>query len=611
MADEGLEEQGTGLRDVFKMLAKLPQERLLSLTFQLGVSPQENIIHALCLIILQRGEQAMNKLQTLTDSHLAKHLVENWQISGGKVEEFGLKCGYFHEFAGESLAELARLFRVLYELRLCDPILRNLAYKRALSSDKQKMSNCNNMEYDQLREEAKLICGPQFEEWMCSPGSLQSVSDNDPHSGLGDRSSTLKRNLSATKSESTDNLPSSLQTNSSVPSYPTHLEISFPPTVSYQGDKVTPEPSDNSNPSSGLCFAREDEAKNASRRYDSFKEPQTEYSECPASKTERDSKVDTRAFAASDCSWLGDHTSQNETPKQTNTIPTTKAQLAGNTTANMLPPKMDIPKEVHNSNGDEEDEEASFYSFVILHAPQDVDMAESMKERLESIVGSEGAIFSEDFAIPGKSTLRCVEDAINNSAFTILLLTRNFNTRMLEMKTDSALINSLNNPHKCYTVIPLLPRENCMPRQSMPMVLQTLVAVEENKNFDRRIQKALSPSQIKRLKRIWDDEQKIKAQTKRQERLRLANQHQRLLIDEGKRAQILEQERLRLTMEERFHLRGPMDHQRIPGPDGGDGKAWWPPQPNIHIENAQYIMIGNDSQMSVDLGGVKGKDVQK
>ncbi|CAM9140286.1 unnamed protein product, partial [Lampetra planeri] len=87
---------------------------------------------------------------------------------------------------------------------------------------------------------------------------------------------------------------------------------------------------------------------------------------------------------------------------------------------------------------------------------------------------SDSATFAEDFAIPGKSTLRCVEDAINNSAFTLLLLTKNFNTRMLELETDSALINSINKQHKNNSVIPILPLENSMPRGCMPIVLQTL-----------------------------------------------------------------------------------------------------------------------------------------
>lgn len=609
MAAVGHEEQGTGLRDVFNILAKAPQERLLSLTFQLGVSPQDNVIQALCLIILQRGEQAMNKLQTLKDSCLAKHLVENWGTSGGKVEDFGLKCGHFHEFTGESLVELARIFRVLSEQRLCDPLLRNLAYQRALSSHNKKTSNCKQMKYDQLREEAKLICGPHLAEWTCFSGNLQSESDNDPSSGLGEGNTTLKLDLSQNKSENTHSLPSSLQTNSSALSYPTHLEISVPPTALFQGDKITPKPSDNTNPSFGFSLGSNNEAKNATSQSILYKKAQPEYNEPSLSKAERVSKTDIQACASFKCSKLDSHAGQNEIPKQT-TTPTTHPKMTVPTTANIFPPMMNIPKEIHDSKDADDDEDVIFYSFVILHAPEDVDMAESMKEKLESVIGSEGAIFSEDFAIPGKSTLRCVEDAINNSAFTILLLTCNFNTRMLEMKTESALINSINNPHKRDTVIPLLPRENRMPRQGIPKVLQTLVTVEENKAFDKKMQKALTPRKIKDMKIIWAEEQKLKAQIKRQERLKLANKQSEQLIREYKEAQILEQERLRLIMEQKLSFRGPVDPSVpvLPEQDGGDNIVWRSSQPNIHIEHAQYIMIGNDSQMSVQLGSTTEKE---
>lgn len=248
---------------------------------------------------------------------------------------------------------------------------------------------------------------------------------------------------------------------------------------------------------------------------------------------------------------------------------------------------------MHESNSPEEEDEAIFYAFVILHAPEDADVAESMRERLETVIGSHGATFSEDFATPGKSTLRCVEDAINNTAFTLLLLTRNFNTRMLELKTNSALINSINKKHKYNTVIPLLPRENCMPRQSIPIVLQTIVPLEENRSFERKIQKSLSPARIKKQKKIWSDEQTVKMAIERQERLKQLNQHQKQLIKECASAQFLAQKL----------LLGPTVP---PEQDGGDGRACWPR--NIHIENAKYIMIGNDSQMTVDLGGGANKD---
>ncbi|GLD58576.1 TIR domain-containing adapter molecule 1-like protein [Lates japonicus] len=447
MSHEGEENQGTGLRDVFEILVKEPKERLQSLTILLGESPEDNIIHALCLIILQREAQALNKLQTLKDNYLANHVAERWQMSGGKLEDFRVRCGQSQEFTGESLAALARIFKVLTERRLCEPHLRNLAYQRALSTDFQKTSNCEDLEYDQLREEAKVVCGPQVEEWFCSP---------DLKSGSYHLNSSME-NIHLTfkitdDSQRADNLPSPLQASSSMPSYPTHLEISIPPTVSYQGDKVTPETSDKAK--SGQSQRSE--------------EPQPKSNEPALPEAKKDSKMECRTL--------------DETPKQT-TKPSTE-------------PKFALPTAAMASkvSGAEEEEEEIFYAFVILHAPEDGDMAERIKEKLESVACCDGATFADDFAIPGKSTLKSVEDAINNSAFTLLLLTCNFSTRMEEVETDSALINSINKKYKHNTVVPLLPRENCMPKQDIPMILRTINPLEENKHFDKKAKQLYEPS---------------------------------------------------------------------------------------------------------------------
>ncbi|KAM7379244.1 hypothetical protein PAMP_004809 [Pampus punctatissimus] len=566
MSHEGQENQGTGLKNVYDILVKAPLERVLSLTFQLGESAEDNIIHALCLIILQREEQALNKLQMLTDNYLANHLAEMWKMSGGKLEDFAVHCGNSHEFTGESLAALARIFKVLSEQRLCDKLLRNLAYERALSTDSQKTSNCEHLGYDQLREEAKVVCGPQFAKWMCSFRDLTLDSSHDPHSGPDEVNTTLKVTQSQDQSE--NGLPSPLQVSSSQPSYPSHLEISIPTTATFQGDKITPETP--GGPTQSIAIPVVNEVKTA---------PEEDNLKSKKPPLFKDTKMDA-AFAA-ECS-------KKETPNQT-----TETKFALPTATSIFPPKMTVPNKMHEIKGaEEEEEELVFYAFVILHAQEDAEVAESLKEKLETIIGSDGATFSEDFAIPGKSTLRCIEDAIHNSAFTLPLLTHNF-SRLLEMKTDSALINSINNKPKHNTVIPLLPLENRMPKQSMPIVLQTLVPLDESKNFKKKTQKALSPAKIKEQRRIWMEEQSVKKQIERQETLKRLNEHHKKLIQECKTAQVLEQETLSLLMARTHNILSP---------------STWQQQPNIQITNAKYIMIGNDSQMTVDFGGGSEKD---
>ncbi|XP_018532364.1 TIR domain-containing adapter molecule 1 [Lates calcarifer] len=573
MSQEGEENQGTGLRDVFEILVKEPKERLQSLTILLGESPEDNIIHALCLIILQREVQALNKLQTLKDNYLANHVAERWQMSGGKLEDFRVRCGQSQEFTGESLAALARIFKVLTERRLCEPHLRNLAYQRALSTDSQKTSNCEDLEYDQLREEAKVVCGPQVEEWFSSPVDLKSGSYHDLNSSMEDIRLTFRI---TDESERGNNLPSPLQASSSMPSYPTHLEISIPPTVSYQGDKVTPETSDKSK--SGQSQRSE--------------EPQPKSNEPALPEAKKDSKTECRTL--------------EETPNQT-TKPFTEPKFALPTAT--MASKVSVPKEMHESKGAEEEEEEIFYAFVILHAPEDGDMAERIKERLESVTCCDGATFADDFAIPGKSTLKSVEDAINNSAFTLLLLTCNFNTRMEEVEADSALINSINKKYKHNTVVPLLPRENCMPKQNIPMILRTINPLEENKHFDKKAKQVLSPANIKRQKRFWTEGQRVKRQIETQDELKQLNQNQKLLIQETKLVQSLVRETQSLLLAQKCLL-GP---SVPPGQDGGEGGAGWQQQqqPNINIAHAKYIMIGSGSQMTVDHSGGPDKDEEQ
>lgn len=582
MSHQGQDNPETGLRDVFDILAKAPTERLQSLTVQLGESPEENIIHALCLVLLQREVQALNKLQMQRENRLANHLAEKLQMGGGNSEEFRDHCGDLQELTGETLATLARIFKVLFEQRLCDPLLRNLAYQRALSTYGQKTSNCENLKFDQLREEAKDVCGPQLAEWM-------STFYHDPPRSLDEKNTTL--NVTLLCDERAHSLPTPLQACSLEPSYPTHLEISIPPTIPFQEDKRIPETSDESKLNTPILLFGGCEAKNASEQSQTFEEPRSKSNESTLIEAKKDSMM--AAGFATEHKRLNSHT-------ETNTKPSSDINLSLPAAANISLPKTPVSHEMHDSEGAEAEEEATFYAFVILHAPQDASMAENMKEKLEAVVGSEGATFSDAFAIPGKSTLTCVEDAVNNSAFTFLLLTCNFNTRMLEMKTNSALINSINKEHKYNTVIPLLPRENCLPRQNIPLVLSTIVPLEETKSFEKKIQKALTPAKLKRLKNIWTAEQRVKIEIERQKRLKQLNQNEKQLIQEHKAVQLLEEENRR--------LRNLLDHGKQ---HGGDGQARWQQPPNIHIENAQYIMIGNDSQMTVDTSGGADKNDNK
>ncbi|XP_053739296.1 TIR domain-containing adapter molecule 1 [Synchiropus splendidus] len=529
MSQEEEENLGTGLRDVYDILDGTALDRVTSLTFQMGESPAEIIIHAFCLIILRRQEQALNKLQMLGDSYHVKHLAEILEKSEGELADFRVSL----DVTGESPRALARIFRVLSEQGLCEPVRRNLAYKRAVSTDNQIWED---QEYNQLKEEARDVCGPEFAAWMSSLKSFP-----DPSGSVVER--TLKVYGDSTRQIEDLALPCPLQASCSEPSYPTHLEISATPTAILKEDGISPEQSP------ALPLARNDPEQSPAKL---LRQPE------PPSGTGE--------------SVLSENKKLDELPCKpgpaTDTSPPPEANI-------ILPKTLLQP---NTGSLTEEEEEVMFYPFVILHAPEDTEAAEAIKEKMETVIGADGATFSEDFAIPGRSTLRCIEDAINNSAFTVLLLTRNFNTRMLEVKTESALINSLHNKHKYNTVIPLVPSENRLPKDQMPLVLKTLVPLEESKSFEKKLRKVFSPAKLKAQKRLWVEQQ----------RTLLRHNQQRHLLQASKATQ---------SQEHAF------SHCDFAG-----ALPMWQQKPNIHIENAKYIMIGNDSRMTVDHGCSLEKD---
>ncbi|RVE61834.1 hypothetical protein OJAV_G00174280 [Oryzias javanicus] len=546
MSHEQEGSQGTGLGDIFTILSQAPSERLLSLTLQLGASPEDLIVQALCLIILKREVHALDKLRTLADNPLAEHLAGN--LYPGRSEDFSVHCGQFQASTRESLSALARIFKVLSQQRLCDQTRRDLAYERALSSD----GPSNNL--DEFREEAKFVCGPKVLEGMFSSRNPKLELMHDFKGCLNVSDSTPKISPSA----SVNSAPSPLQESLSEPSYPSTLEISSPVTVSFKGDKVSQETVENSEVKPATLVACESETKMAPGQPllsllqptgSTLSDPERSHPTLPIGSLER----------------------HPDTPRS-HTNPPSSTNICGS--------RCPIQKKIHDSKGsdEEEEEEETFYAFVILHAPEDEDVAESIKDKIEKVISSKGATFSEEFAIPGKCPLRCVEDAINNSAFTFLLLTCNFNSNLLEMKANIALMNAIKKNHKFNTVIPLLPRENCMPEHRRPMALSGLVSLVENKNFEKKLQKSLSQARIQSHKRKWKEEQA----------LRLTERLSQLQLEEKQRLRT----GLSLNQEE----------------SGEDGRTWQQKHPSIHIENANYIVIGNDSKMVLGSAGSADKE---
>ncbi|NWH80614.1 TCAM1 protein, partial [Piaya cayana] len=175
------------------------------------------------------------------------------------------------------------------------------------------------------------------------------------------------------------------------------------------------------------------------------------------------------------------------------------------------PPTLQTPQPVPTSELD--GGESKFFTFVILHASKDEDVAQRVKDLLENMGVPNGATLCEDFFIAGRSRMTCFQDAMENSAFIILLLTKNFPCKLCMFQTNTALMESILNPSKHDSVIPFLPKENPLERSQIPSTLGGLMPLDETSpGFSKTVQNTFTPRRINERKALWDVAQKEKLQ---------------------------------------------------------------------------------------------------
>ncbi|XP_073409112.1 TIR domain-containing adapter molecule 2 [Dendrobates tinctorius] len=148
-----------------------------------------------------------------------------------------------------------------------------------------------------------------------------------------------------------------------------------------------------------------------------------------------------------------------------------------------------------------------FYKFVILHAETDESEAIRLKNILQDKYNIRpGIIFSEMPA--GQQILTNLDNAVNGSAWTILLLTVNFlRETWCEFQSHATLINSIHMHHKYNSVIPVRPRDNYLPREKTPFALKLINALEEgNPEFPKQVEKTFRDSLYKKQYDIWKAE---------------------------------------------------------------------------------------------------------
>ncbi|XP_065514893.1 TIR domain-containing adapter molecule 1 [Lathamus discolor] len=169
-------------------------------------------------------------------------------------------------------------------------------------------------------------------------------------------------------------------------------------------------------------------------------------------------------------------------------------------------------------------EGGKFFTFVVLHASEDELVAHRVKDLLESMGVPNGATLCENFAVAGRSHMTCFQDAMENSAFIILLLTKNFPCDLCVFQTNTVLMESIMNPSKRDSVIPFIPQENPLEWGQIPAVLAGLTPLDEKSpGFSRTVQNTFTTSRINEKKDSWDLLQRKKLQVQEERYRTLLN----------------------------------------------------------------------------------------
>ncbi|XP_043915043.1 TIR domain-containing adapter molecule 2 [Protopterus annectens] len=146
----------------------------------------------------------------------------------------------------------------------------------------------------------------------------------------------------------------------------------------------------------------------------------------------------------------------------------------------------------------------TFYKFVILHAESDVEEAVRVRNLLEIKFNLKPGIVLAELP-SGRHLFDNLSDALNGSAWTVILLTTNFLKETLcEYQSYITLIDSITNQHKSYSVIPIRPSRNPLPRERTPFALQVINALEERSPaFDKQVKKTFQESFYIKQKELW------------------------------------------------------------------------------------------------------------
>ncbi|XP_036739881.2 TIR domain-containing adapter molecule 1 [Manis pentadactyla] len=546
---------GPSLSGAFDILAAAGQDKLVYLKHKLkALRPGcrgADLLHAMVLLSLGQETEARISLEALKGDAAARFVACQWA---------GMDSTEAPEGPPDLSWAVARVYHLLTEEKLCPAPLRDVAYQAALRA----FSSRDDHRLRELQEEAQARCGwsitadpgsfrPLRSDSGCLPPSLASPSGTrsvprpiEPLSGWSrgcplrstGSPASLDSNLEISQSPTMPLLsrlrgshgPSRLCDNPParpVPQ-PAHMgfqepeEMSWPPS----GDATSPPLEETASPSMltsppapSLPEVAPDASPTAGPYPSEGLDINTQHPvECP------DVPAAAQALPLPSRNTCSD---EDQTPLQPPTedpaspmaqpCPATPAaQKACPPCPSPLTPPLGHPA----SSAPEppslqlESGEQRFYNFVILHARADEHIALRVRERLEALGVPDGATFCEDFQVPGRGELRCLQDAIDHSAFTILLLTASFDCRLSLHQVSQSLMSSLTRQGGQDCVVPFLPLESSLAQLSpdTSSLLTGLVWLDEHsKVFARKVANTFKPQRLRALKATWRREQGVRA----------------------------------------------------------------------------------------------------
>lgn len=545
---------GPSLHGALDILRAVGRDRLVRLKDKLGSldpgSQESKLLHAMVLLVLGQNTEARTSLESLKADPVAQLVARQWT---------GVDSTDCSEERPDVSWSVARLYHLLTEENLCPASARDMAYREALHDLAPQGSHL----LGQLQKEAQDHCSSDITGDHCGFQPLHSDQGCLPPSSA---SPSVTRSQPLPIDTSDWSQGHSLHSTSSVASLASHLEISQSPTLPFlcphrgthgpsklcetlpasPEPQLVPagcqEPEEGSWPLSveasvplGSPHRTGDPEVSpevaSAILPDSLAAPDTSV-HCPVECTEVSTgsqpllpattegirKQPSTTHQMSPPGSVGDGSLQTTTcsrsaqPRSPQTSPTrppspqASTPFPGNCPA---PPASMSPIVDHL-----ETSEQKFYNFVVIHARADEHVALRIREKLETLGVPDGATFCEEFQVPGRGELHCLQDAINHSGYTILLLTTNFDCRLSLHQVNHALMNSLTQSGRQDCVIPLLPLE-CSQAQLSPnttSLLHSLVWLDEHSPiFARKVANTFKPQKLQAHRIRWKKEQETRA----------------------------------------------------------------------------------------------------